>query len=120
MRRPTLAGVPAMPTLPAPLVLRRARVDEAAALARLLGRAYEAEVWESAHVERELLGDPTVRETLVVSSGERLMATASLQVRPDTRDCGRVRWVARARLRAARHDRCRSRGVGGRTVRFER
>ena len=94
MRRPTLAGVPAMPALAAPLELRGARVDDAAALATLLRRAYEGEVWESAHVERELLCDPTVRETLVVASGERLIATASLQVRPDTPDCGWVRWVA--------------------------
>lgn len=94
MRRPTLADVPAMPTLKAPLVLRGGRVADAAALATLLGRAYEGEVWESAHVERELLGDPTVRETLMVASGERLIATASLQVRPDTPDCGWVRWVA--------------------------
>jgi len=79
MRRPTLAGVPAMPTLAAPLALRGARVDDAAALATLLGRAFEGEVWESAHVERELVCDPTVRETLVVASGKRLMATASLQ-----------------------------------------
>jgi GNAT superfamily N-acetyltransferase len=94
MRRPTLAGVPAIPTLAAPLALRGARAADAAALAALLGRAYEGEVWESAHVERELLGDPTVRATLVVASRERLIATASLQVRPDTPDCGWVRWVA--------------------------
>ena len=94
MRRPSLVGVPALPTLAAPLALRGARVDDAAALATLLGRAYEGEVWESAHVERELLCDPTVRETLVVASGERLIATASFQVRPDTPECGWVRWVA--------------------------
>jgi len=94
MRRPTLEGVPARPTLAAPLALRGARVADAAALAALLGRAYEGEVWESAHVERELLGDPTVRETLVVASRERLIATASLQVRPDAPGCGWVRWVA--------------------------
>ena len=94
MRRPSLVGVPAIPTLAAPLRPRGARVDDAAALATLLGRALEGEVWESAHVERELLCDPTVRETLVVASGERLIATASFQVRPGTPDCGWVRWVA--------------------------
>jgi mycothiol synthase len=94
MRRPTLAGVPALPTLAAPLALRGARVDDTGALATLLGRAYEGELWEWAHVERELLGDPTVRETLVVTSGERLIATASFQVRPDTPQCGWIRWVA--------------------------
>jgi hypothetical protein len=43
MRRPTLCGVPAMPILAAPLVVRRAQVEEAEALAALLGRAFEAE-----------------------------------------------------------------------------
>ena len=94
MRRPTLDGVPAIPRLAAPLELRGARVDDAAALATLLRRAYEGEVWESAHVKLEVLSDPTVRETLVVASGERLIATASFQVRPDTPECGWVRWVA--------------------------
>ena len=94
MRRPTLAGIPAIPRLAAPLALRCAHVGDTAALARLLGRAYAGEVWESAHVKREVLGDPTVRETLVVTSAERLIATASLQLRPDAPDCGWVRWVA--------------------------
>jgi hypothetical protein len=41
MRRPTLVGVPAMPILAAPLVVRCAQVEEAGALAALLGRAFE-------------------------------------------------------------------------------
>jgi hypothetical protein len=36
MRRPTLFGVPAMPILAAPLLVRRAHVEEAGALAALL------------------------------------------------------------------------------------
>ncbi len=48
MRRPTLFGVPAMPILAAPLVVRRAQVEEAGALAALLGRAFEAESWDAA------------------------------------------------------------------------
>jgi mycothiol synthase len=94
MRRPTLAGVPAMPALAAPLASRHAGLNDAAALARLLGRALEGEVWEPAHVEGELLCDPTVRGTLVVASGERLIATASWQVRPDAPERAWVRWVA--------------------------
>jgi hypothetical protein len=38
MRRPTLFGVPAMPILAAPLLVRRAHVEEAGALAALLAR----------------------------------------------------------------------------------
>jgi hypothetical protein len=48
-----LFGVPAMPILAAPLVVRRAQV-EAGALAALLGRAFEAESWDAPGTEREL------------------------------------------------------------------
>ncbi len=68
MRRPTLFGVPAMPILAAPLVVRRAQVEEAGALAALLGRAFEAESWDAAGTERELFCDETVRATLVVAA----------------------------------------------------
>src|SRR5215831_6110863 len=94
MWRPTLFGVPAIPMLAAPLVVRRAHVEEAGALAALLGRAFEAEVWDAAGTERELFWDETVRATLVVAAEGRLVATASLQVRPDVPECGWVRWVA--------------------------
>ena len=94
MRRPTLFGVPVMPILAAPVVVRRAQVEEAGALAALLGRAYPTETWDAASTERELFGDETVRATLVVPATGRLVATASLQVRPDVPECGWVRWVA--------------------------
>jgi N-acetylglutamate synthase-like GNAT family acetyltransferase len=94
MRRPTLFGVPAMPILAAPLVVRRAQVEEAGALAALLDRAFEAESWDAAGTERELFCDETVRATLVVAAEGRLVATASLQVRPDVPECGWVRGVA--------------------------
>jgi GNAT superfamily N-acetyltransferase len=94
MRRPTLFGVPAMPILAAPLLVRRAHVEEAGALAALLGQAFEAETWEAEGTERELFCDETVRATLVVAAEGRLVATASLQVRPDVPECGWVRWVA--------------------------
>ena len=94
MRRPTLFGVPATPILAAPLVIRRARVVEAGALAALLGRAYPSETWDAAGTELELFRDETVRATLVVAAEGRVVATASLQVRPDFPECGWVRWVA--------------------------
>jgi GNAT superfamily N-acetyltransferase len=83
-----------MPVLPVPLTLRRARVEEAGALAAILGRAYPTETWDSAGAERELFGDETVVATLVVAAEERLIATASLQVHRDAPECGWVRWVA--------------------------
>ena len=94
MRRPTLFGVPAMPILAAPLLIRRARAEEAGALAALLGRAFEAETWDKAGTERELFCDETVKATLVVAAEGRLVATASLQIRPEVPECGWVRWVA--------------------------
>jgi hypothetical protein len=99
MRRPTLVGVPAMPILAAPLLVRRARVEEAGALAALLGRAFEAEMWDAAGTKRDLFRDETVRATLVVAAAGQLVATASLQVRPDAPECGWVRWVATDRDR---------------------
>src|SRR5262249_44465561 len=94
MRRPTLFGVPAMPILAAPRVLRRAQVEEAGALAALLGRAFEAERWDAAGAGGGVVCGGTGKATVVVAAEGRLVATASLQVRPDVPECGWVRWVA--------------------------
>ena len=94
MRRRTLVGVPAMPQVGEALEVRRARVEDARALASLLGSAFEGETWDAAGVEQELLCDPTVRAVLVVAAGGRLLSTASLQVRPESPGSGWVRWVA--------------------------
>lgn len=99
MRRPTLGGVAALPLMPAPLLVRRTYLEEAGALAALLGRAFESERWDAAGTERELFGDETVRGTLVVAAEGRLVATAPLQVRPNAPTCGWVRWVATERDR---------------------
>ena len=94
MRRRTLVGVPAMPQVGEALEVRRARVEDARALASLLGSAFTDETWDASGVERELLRDPTVRAVLVVAAGRRLASTASLQVRPESPGSGWVRWVA--------------------------
>jgi mycothiol synthase len=94
MRRPTLGGIPAMPMLAAPLVVRRAQFEEAGALTALLGRAFETETWDLTGTQRELFCDETIRTTLVVAAEGRPVATASLQVRPEAPECGWVRWVA--------------------------
>jgi GNAT superfamily N-acetyltransferase len=94
MGRPTLAGLPPLPILPPPLVVRRAGMAEAGALATLLVKAFPAEVWEAAGTERELFGDQTVKATLVVADEGQPLPTASLQVRPDDPECGVVHWVA--------------------------
>ena len=94
MLRPTLVDVPPMPSLPASTTMRRARMEDAEALAALLGRAYGSEAWDAARAEREIFGDVTVRATLVAETEGRLVATASLQVRPDAPERGLVRLVA--------------------------
>src|SRR5918992_1223532 len=104
MRRPTLFGVPAMPILAAPLVVRRAQVEEAGALAALLGRAYPTETWDAAGTERELFCDETVRATVVVAAEGRLVATASLQVRPDVPGAWRGRWLSVCSRRRGKQD----------------
>lgn len=100
MRRSTLVGVPALPMLAAPLIVRKAQVEDAAASASLLGQAFPNEAgWDTAGTERELFEDETVRATLVVDDAGRLVVTASLQVRSDAPACGWVRWVATDRTR---------------------
>jgi len=94
MWRRALSGIPPMPEVGASLEVRRARAEDAGALAAVLGAAFEGETWNAACVEREVLCDPTVRASLVVAAGTRLVSTASLQVRPDSPGSGRVRWVA--------------------------
>ena len=54
MRRSNLFGIPAMPMLTAPLIVRRAQVEETGTLAALLGHAFEAEHWNGPGTEHEL------------------------------------------------------------------
>src|SRR5690349_8466867 len=99
MQRPTVGDVPPMPILPPPLVVRHAHVEESGALAALFGGAYEGEIWDAVGTERDLFCDETVKGTLVVADEDRLLSTASLQVRPEDPDCGEVQWVATDRDR---------------------
>jgi GNAT superfamily N-acetyltransferase len=92
MLRPTI-DIPAMPALSSPLIVRQATVADAAALTALLGRAYPSEHWDTLSTEKELFHDETVKTTLVVSAEMRLVATASLQIRPDFEEFGQLRWV---------------------------
>jgi GNAT superfamily N-acetyltransferase len=94
MRRTSLSCLPTTPVLPEPLTIRRARAQDSEALAALLGRAYPTETWDVPGTQHELFGDDTVKKTLVIAAEARLLATASLQVLPDTPECGWVRWVA--------------------------
>ena len=93
MWRRTLSGVPPMPRVGAPLEVRCAQAADAVALAAVLATALK-ENWDAADVNRDVLGDPSVRAVLVVAAGEQIVSTASLQVRPESPGSGWVRWVA--------------------------
>ena len=94
MRRATLVGLPVLPKLASPLIVRRAQVEDSGALAALLGQAFADEHWDKRGTELELFCDTTVLATLVVEAAGQLVATASVQVRSDAPECGWVRWVA--------------------------
>lgn len=94
MRRPTSLDIPAVSSIPASLVVRRANIEEAGALAELLGRAYPSEIWNKNGTKLELFVDESVKATLVAVDEGQLIATASLKVRSDIPEFGYVRWVA--------------------------
>lgn len=96
MRRSNAACLLPAPAIPASMIIRRAIVDDASALAELLGHAYPSESWTTEGTEVECFQDNTVKATLVVVDHERMLATASLQVRSDLPEIGQVRWVATA------------------------
>src|SRR5262249_36798174 len=93
MRRRTLVGVPAMPQVGEALEVRRARVEDARALASLLGSAFTDETWDASGVERELLRDPTVRAVLVVAAGLLMGLAAGGGGECAVEGGGWVRWV---------------------------
>ena len=94
MRHSTLSAALPAPELPGPLTMRSAGSAEAGALASLLGRAFPDEHWDTRGTELELFEDNTVLGTMVIATPGRLLATASLQVRPSDPGCGWLRWVA--------------------------
>ena len=93
MQQRAPAEAPALPALPASHVMRAAVVEEAPDLALLLGGVYPAETWEPDATAEELFHDRSVITTLVVAMEDRLLATASLQIRDDHPACGWIRWV---------------------------
>jgi mycothiol synthase len=79
--RHLLCPVPAKPTCKEGFVLRIATPDDADALAEILTLGFDS--WDRDRVFRELLDDPNVPETYVVCQGERVVGTASYQLKPD-------------------------------------
>ena len=47
MLRPTITALPALPSLPEPLKIRKAAIEDAEELSKLCGRAFFDEVWNT-------------------------------------------------------------------------
>ena len=94
IRRSITAELPSKPVLPASLVVQRAQAEESTELAALLHSAYPTEGWEPEATKQEVFYDKTVKAPMVVVSKNRILATASLQIRTNTPEHGWVRWVA--------------------------
>ena len=94
IRRSITAELPSKPVLPASLVVQRAQAEESTELAALLHSAYPTEGWEPEATKQEVFYDKTVTAPMVVVSKNRILATASLQIRTNTPEHGWVRWVA--------------------------
>ena len=94
MRRSITSELRSIPVLPVSLEVRHAQAKESTALATLLHCAYPTENWEPEATKQELFYDKTVKAPMVVVSENRILATASLQIRSDTPEHGWVRWVA--------------------------
>lgn len=93
MIRRHLLGLPD-PVLPGRLELRRAKAEEADALAECLASAFPEFGWSAGRVIGELLGHPEVSATFVASFEDTIAATASCRSLPGQPQCGYLHWVA--------------------------
>jgi mycothiol synthase len=89
MRRPDLAELPAVSA-----AIEIATPADADGLARLLTASF-GEPWDPDRVRRDLLEDATVTQTFLIRDGERIVATASSRMLPETHPgAGYLHWVA--------------------------
>ena len=92
MRRPWLDQLPDL-RIPAGLAIRAYRPEDGAALARLLGRAFE-ESWDERLVRERLTEAPDVEAVYLVLDGQVPVATASARVGvPGFAGSGYLHWV---------------------------
>ena len=77
-----------------PVTIRRAHMDDAVRITELCGQAYTNETWTQSSTEAELFQDHTVKAVLVATLGDRLVSTASLQLKGENKQSGQIRWVA--------------------------
>lgn len=94
MRRPSLDGLGDAPVVPSGYTLRLARLEEAAAVARVLALSFEDPSWDAEKVRRELLENAFVDCTFVIEHSSGIVATASAQLpREDGDLTGWLHWV---------------------------
>jgi mycothiol synthase len=94
MRRPNLAGLPALPPLPSGYEWRELREDALDLVSALMTVAFEDESWTAERVHREFMASPDVRKTFVIVWGERAVASASVQIPEKSPETGYLHWVA--------------------------
>jgi len=93
MRRPTLAGLPPLASLPPGYARREANVADAAAIAAVLSSAF-GEEWMEERVRAVLLAAPDVVATFVITAGEAPVATAAARLLPEIYPgSGYLHWV---------------------------
>lgn len=97
MRRPDLAGLPASVAVPEGFGLRTADVEDdtdSTQLAAVLTQAF-AEPWTPERIRSALSAEEGVQATYALTSGERIVGTASARLLPDLYpNVGYVHWVA--------------------------
>lgn len=94
MRRPNLDDLPSTPDLPEGLVMREYRSADLASLTSLMQSAFEDEHWSEERIKNSLLEDTTIKKTLVIVDGEKVVASASARLLPDRYPhSGYVHWV---------------------------
>jgi len=94
MRRPWLDDLPPLAPLPDGACLRLYELRDLTALVTLLTRAFVTP-WSESGVRRELTEAPDVAAVYVVALDDRVIATASAKLAPDTfPGAGYVHWVA--------------------------
>jgi mycothiol synthase len=95
MRRPTLADLPPLPSLPNSYTLRPMQELDMPAVADVLDRAFLDEGWDPGRVRTALWDEPSVSKTLLLDSGGQPVATASARLLPERfPGSGYLHWVA--------------------------
>lgn len=95
MRRPSLAGLPAMPALTSLFTLRAMTPDDLKGVAKLLAHAFDDASWTSERARKEFCDHPDVVRTWLILHGKKIITTATTLLEPKTHPgSGCVHWVA--------------------------